>query len=119
MEKQSQGPFPDGLLGDIDDYRQSLKVNLEELERLAAIEARGLAAYTNGAVAPEAFAYGVFCVTRNVSCAIVTSLLTSASPLCATHTTIRLTVTSSTFITISYYWRGLEGWGGAHRGLVS
>jgi len=42
-------------LPDVDGYRRTLKVNLDELERLAAIEARGLASYTNGVVAPESF----------------------------------------------------------------
>jgi hypothetical protein len=49
-------PFPDGLLADLDEYRKSLKVNSQELQRCAAVEARCMASYTQGCVDPDLFA---------------------------------------------------------------
>jgi hypothetical protein len=48
-------PFFDGLLGDLDDYRKSLRVPSDELQRCAEIEAACLADYTKRAVEPASF----------------------------------------------------------------
>ncbi len=49
-------PFPDGLLAALAEYKESLKVTAQELQRCAAVEARCMASYTQGCVDPDSFA---------------------------------------------------------------
>ena len=56
QNETDSGPFADGLLGDIDEYRKSLKVSMEELQKCAEFEAIDLVGYTRGVVTPELFA---------------------------------------------------------------